>query len=242
MRQEHIQGEVQQRPGAFRQWTTAIVDNDPLALKVLSSLLVRLLPSLKLIWRTTRGTEALDLCCDPDTEPQILFLDMSLNEKNLDGLHICRLLRSRHSKTAVIGITSFPLDNYAEKLAAEGAQAIVTKSSISMIRDAFQAVCHGKTFTPIDEIRFYTVSEANQKADQNERVKRNKKEANARLTHLEQAVLHHLSNGDNYQTIAVAMNKTPEAVRMLSFRAVRALQAKSLNQAIAIWVKNNEEQ
>lgn len=213
----------------FRPLRLSIVDNDPLTLSLLVKMVPRWIPGSQIIWFTQSGGDAARRCLDPELAPDILMLDMSLNDEE-SGLDVCRLIRMEDGAVPLLGITSFSLAYYAEKLAHAGAQGLATKSDSSMITLAVNQLRKGGTFSPVKGVRFDTA------ADAYERLMRAPKSEQPKLSAQESRVLDMLSRGLRYAQIAEDFGVTESSVRTQAHRAVKKLNASTLSQAIALWV------
>lgn len=142
-------------------FTIAILDNDPLLLDFESHAISRLYPRERLLWATADSQEAIDRCCaEPMTDgrpetagdgddadevisdcPDVLLVDMSMG--NVSGPEVCKAIRERNGRTALVGVTSYSLNYYAQDALIAGAQCLIDKSSLTRIMHAAQAVLSG---------------------------------------------------------------------------------------------------
>ncbi|NMM94731.1 DNA-binding response regulator [Bifidobacterium sp. DSM 109957] len=213
----------------FQPLRLAIVDNDPLTVKLLAQAVPRWVPGVQVMWYTQSGGDAARKCTNPELAPDILMLDMSLNDGE-SGLDVCRLIRSDTDKVPVLGITSFSLTYYAAKLAAAGAQGLATKSDSSMMSLAISRLRRGGTFSPVSGVQFETTEEAHR------RIISEPASTRPKLSAQEARILDLLSQGRKYAQIAEEFGVTESSIRTQSHRAVKKLNANTLSQAIAIWV------
>ena len=124
----------------------AAVDNDRMALLALKGILPQLLPSSQWLWGTGDADEAVAKALSPETRPRLLLVDMSLGEAT--GVSVCRKIRTRTDRVLLLGITAFSVETYAERIAAAGAQGIVSKADIPQLAQALCTVAAGGTFMP----------------------------------------------------------------------------------------------
>ncbi|OZG59838.1 DNA-binding response regulator [Bifidobacterium myosotis] len=124
----------------------AAVDNDRMALLALKGILPQLLPSSQWLWGTGDADEAVAKALSPETRPRLLLVDMSLGEAT--GVSVCRKIRTRTDRVLLLGITAFSVETYAERIAAAGAQGIVSKADIPQLAQALRTVAAGGTFMP----------------------------------------------------------------------------------------------
>lgn len=151
----------------------AVIDNDPLSLAALTSVLRQGLPGIQIVWTASSARQALELLgYDAGSvsvgpipngsassqsssggkrssstvgvdRPQILLTDMSMPD--MDGITLTRRIRSRDGRLTILAMTSFPLDEYAEDVAQAGAQGIVPKGRPGEILAAIRALSHRPT-------------------------------------------------------------------------------------------------
>ena len=124
--------------------TIGLLDNDEFALVFLSRSIEELMPEAQVLWRTHSGREAVEYCLDPRHAPNLLLTDMSMEE--LSGVSVCRAIRARTNRVAILAVTSFSLRVYARKAAEAGAQGIVSKSMETPIIAAIRRVAAGEVW------------------------------------------------------------------------------------------------
>lgn len=232
--------------------TIAAVDNDRMALLALKGIMPQLLPESRWLWGVETADEAVRRALDPNTRPQVLLVDMSLGEAT--GVSVCRMIRQRTDRVALLAITAFSTDAYARRAAEAGAQGIVSKADIPQLAKALRTVAVGGTFAPsqfagmfraadaevivtgttaasaVPEAAATLGTEANADANTGNRPKLGAKEAET---------LHLLSQGFSYDEIASRWGVAASTVRTHAHRAVDKLGAHSLAHAIVIWLSQN---
>lgn len=109
------------------------MDNDRLALRLLSASLKRLLPGCTVLAPVDTGTEAISICSSHRC-PDLLLADVSMSDIN--GLVVCRTIRKENWKTSVLMMTSFSVAEYAAEAVASGAQGIIHKDNPKTIAEA----------------------------------------------------------------------------------------------------------
>ncbi|WP_190972642.1 response regulator [Bifidobacterium tissieri] len=129
----------------------AIVDNDALALKFTGLFLQRTNPVIRISWTQTEGRQAIQQALDPVMQPDILLVDMSLGDTS--GVSVCREVRRRTDRVPVLGITSFTLGQYAQRLADAGGQGLIGKEGLSRLTRAVNVLQHNGTLSgsPVDQ-------------------------------------------------------------------------------------------
>ena len=116
----------------------AIVDNDAFAVRGLEVGVMRMLPLTKVLWIARRGSEALEHVRFDEVQPDIILVDMSLEDTT--GPEVCSEIRKRTAHIALLAITSFSLRRYADRVLEAGAQGIVAKDNIVNICRALQNI------------------------------------------------------------------------------------------------------
>ena len=222
----------------------AVVDNDRMALLALKGILPQLLPSTRWAWEAQSADEAVRKALDPETRPKLLLVDMSLGDAT--GVSVCRKIRMRTDRVALLGITAFSVSDYASRVAEAGAQGIVSKADMPQLAQALRTVASGGVYVPPamrSMVTFRTASEAHRlfakDADAAGRTG-DGVDVNAddrpKLGTKEAETLHLLSRGLTYDQIAAQWGVAASTVRTHAHRAVDKLGANSLAHAIAIWL------
>lgn len=104
-----------------------IVDNDRFALPMLVKTLARALPGARVVWAEGEGERAVHRCLyeGADGVPDVLLVDMSLTD--IDGVDVCRRIRERSARPAILAITSYSPAHYRRMAADAGAQGLIGK-------------------------------------------------------------------------------------------------------------------
>lgn len=119
--------------------SVGIIDNDPITLGVLRSMLGRL--GFDVIWVARTGREAITRY-DEEAIPDVVLVDMSLTD--MEGTEVCRAVRAHDNDTPLLAVTSYPLECYAERAANCGAQGIVDKTDVRRIAAAVRTLASGQ--------------------------------------------------------------------------------------------------
>ncbi|WP_055427951.1 response regulator transcription factor [Bifidobacterium aesculapii] len=222
----------------------AVVDNDRMALLALKGILPQLLPSARWVWEAQSADEAVRKALDPETRPKLLLVDMSLGDAT--GVGVCRKIRTRTDRVALLGITAFSVSDYATRVAEAGAQGIASKADMPQLAQALRAVAAGGVYTPPalrSMVTFHTALEAHRlladdagDADRTGDAADDNAGSRPKLGSKEAETLHLLSRGLTYDQIAAQWGVTTSTVRTHAHRAVDKLGANSLAHAIAIWL------
>lgn len=209
--------------------TIGLLDNDRFALAFLERTITELMGEARVIWTTTSGRDAVARCLDTDTAPNVLLTDMSMDE--LSGPAVCRAIRVKSARVAILAVTSFSLAVYAPKAAEAGAQGIVPKSVEAPIVDAIRAVADGGVWhgPTTSRIPFETAAAAHSRLD-GARVPRQ-----FLLSDREAEAMNLCSRGLDTMQIAADMQVSASTVKTHMVRAMRKLGATTRGQAVALW-------
>ncbi|KAB8290984.1 DNA-binding response regulator [Bifidobacterium avesanii] len=121
--------------------TLAMVDNDPLVLQLLGIRLRQLLPGWTVLWTAARGEDVLVRWKVDGRRPDVLLVDMSM--ESMSGPALCREVRLRGEKPAILAMTAFSIGRYAADAARAGAQGIVAKHDTVRLAEAIRGVAGG---------------------------------------------------------------------------------------------------
>lgn len=89
-----------------------IVDNDKLSAIALEELLVASCESLKILWETTSGLSAIQLCSKHTQCPEVILTDIEMPEFN--GIDLAKYIYCHFPSTKVIGLTAFKPAKYTK--------------------------------------------------------------------------------------------------------------------------------
>lgn len=144
-----------------------IVDNDPLTLSALVSI-INNTAGCEVMWSEQSSVIAFSRCLSENECPDALLVDMSMPD--LSGPALCRRIRVQTSNVPILAITSYDPLLYAEKAAKAGAQGLITKDDIQTIQVALFAVARGNTWPSPHRLRqtqmFETSSQAHKRLKQ----------------------------------------------------------------------------
>lgn len=107
----------------------AVVDNDPWSLRSISRWIDGSSPLHHVIWQTTSAAEAVHRCLYTSGKPDVLMLDMALNDAS--GLSVCAQIRKHTAEIGIIGMTAYDSKRYESDLAQAGAQALIAKEDLT---------------------------------------------------------------------------------------------------------------
>ena len=121
----------------------ALVDNDPRALESLSYLIEDKVPTAYVVWTATSGNEAIERCQETGNNLSLLILDMSM--EGLQGPATCRRIRLVDRHLPILGVTSFSIRSYRDKLMEAGAQGLISKEDSNQLAQAIERLCGGSS-------------------------------------------------------------------------------------------------
>lgn len=211
--------------------SVAIVDNDPITLQVLQSLLAEHF-GFEIAWSAQTGYEAITRC-EEEPAPNVILVDMSLSD--MQGTDVCRVIRSYNDVTALLAITSYPLTQFAAKAADCGAQGIVDKTNIHRIATAIRILAIGQVLPLPPGCTGATFESAEICHDRIKKRHQNSEEIALSLR--EAQILELALRGYEQTEISDQLNITATTVRTHTRRAREKLHCRTLAQAIAAWLR-----
>lgn len=217
------------------QSTVAVLDNDPFALEKIVSLVPKLCPELKACWSTMSAQEAVRRCIDDFWRPDVLLLDVELDDAN--AMEVCQRIRSQVRAMPMLAITSYSPKKYASALALAGAQGVVVKGDLRQMKDGLVAVLGGGTYCSVPDVEFSTPAEyyENCRALSSEDIDTAKE-----LTLLQTEIIKAVAKGRSTEEIAHDQYIDTATVRSHTRNIRRKLHARSLCHAVAIWLAGNK--
>lgn len=211
-----------------RPITIGVVDNDRFALSAMNAYLRQVIPEdMSVAWLTDSPQAAL-MKCSSREHPDILLVDMSMND--IDGPSLIHMLRERDARLWMIAVTSFPIDEYAQDAADAGAQGIVSKSDFRTLRQSIldarlaKPGMSGELHFPIPQAAF-------------ERLAKNPKTGLELLTGREIEIIELCRRGNTSADIAQQIGLTTATVNTYLQRACEKLGAKNRIQLVSMWVE-----
>ena len=212
--------------------SVALVDNDPFTLRALAGLVEDMRGS-RVAWTARSAVQALELCADERTAPDLLVTDVSMPD--MDGVALCRLIRSRTPDIPVLAVTSYNLEIYAARAAAAGAQGIVNKDDTREIAAAIAAVGGGAIWPYRPDgapaVRFRTAPEAFGHVEASHAA-----QALASLSAGELAVVRLTCETlGTFAQIAASTGRSESAVKTMAQRAYRKLGVANKRELMALW-------
>lgn len=222
--------------------TVGIVDNDPYALLGLTANVRAAGAPLKVAWTSALGAAGFQKALDPGSKPDVLLVDMSLND--MSGVDLCAQIRLRSRDIGLVGISSFPLERYRAALAQAGAQGLIGKrSSAAVLGKALLAAARGDACPPLDGLEIDSGMDGgadggvtfDSVADAFARV--NLGRQRGALSPHEREAISWYAQGLKTAEVAERMGITVSSVQTLANRARAKLGAASLAQAVALSVE-----
>ena len=109
----------------------AVLDNDSWSLRAIARWIDGSSPLYHVIWQTTSAAEAIHRCIYTNDKPNVLLLDMALNDAT--GISVCTQIRKRTADIGIIGITAYDPERYKTDLALAGGQALIAKENLAHV-------------------------------------------------------------------------------------------------------------
>ena len=221
----------------------ALVDNDPLALNGLSSLIRQRIPHTKIMWTAKNASTCLKNIFEGSAKPDILLIDISLAGSN--GVDLCRQIRMKTGDIYIILVTAFPLHMYRRQAIDAGAQDLIDKSHINELTAIITTYCE-KNFSQ-DEPKFdqnttcafsltpgfYSPEMAHKRI-----LDMSASRLPPILTEEEQSVLEYTIEGKSQKQIAALLSVNPSTVRNYAQHAREKLEADNLTEAAVLWLNS----
>lgn len=203
----------------------ALVDNDPRALESLSLLIEAKVPTAYVVWTATSGDEAIERCQRNDDNLNLLILDMSM--EGLQGPAICHRIRLMDRHLPILGITSFSINSYRNKLMEAGAQGLIGKEDSDQLAKAIERLCGGDVMEGFEPPALASV-----------RIRR-EEENSPRLTVREEQIISLCADGMLDREIAERLDISEGTVRKHMQGILKKLNCKTARQAVALWVRSH---
>lgn len=127
--------------------TVAVLDNDVFACQAIRANLALLSRGLRVVWNSRSATEALHRCLTDRRPPQVLVVDMVLDD--MPGPAVCAQIRRATAGIGLVGITAYPVEPMRRDVAAAGAQALLSKERMN--DDALQAIVRAAQGLPAED-------------------------------------------------------------------------------------------
>lgn len=225
----------------------AVIDNDPLSLAALMSVLRHGLPNIQIAWTALSAQQGLDfLGMNPKTisgsaisigfdRPQILLIDMSMPD--MDGITLTHCLRRHDGQLKILAMTSFPLAEYAADVAQAGAQGIVSKGRPGRIIEDIALLSHQSTLgmLSIDGqlLKFLPPNAAFG------REMGRKPNGSERFTRTEKRIVRMCADGETTQEIADKLGVSTGTVTTHIQRMCTKIGARNRVQLVTLWLEQS---
>ncbi|KFI56659.1 response regulator transcription factor [Bifidobacterium callitrichos] len=223
-----------------------VVDNDELALGALRSVIASSDAWFRVIWTCALGSVAVRRCLSSATRPQVLVVDMAMEE--MSGVELCAKIRRLNAGIGIVGVTSYALGPYRRDLAAAGAQALVSKTDFRGLCEAIRSAAEGRGVgagcrsSAYDAMAFPDVEDAerdveramNAHADSTRAPREGGLFFSAKLSASELRALRLYASGASTADIAALMGVKESTVRTFEKRGIAKLGARSRAHAIAL--------
>lgn len=222
-----------------------VVDNDELALGALRSVIASSDARFRVIWTCALGSVAVRRCLSAATRPQVLVVDMAMEE--MSGVELCAKIRRLNAGIGIVGVTSYALGPYRRDLAAAGAQALVSKTDFRGLNEAIRSAAEGRGAgagcrSSAYAVAFPHVGDAERDVERAMHVGADSTRASregglffsAKLSAGELRTLRLYASGASTADIAALMGVKESTVRTFEKRGIAKLGARSRAHAIAL--------
>ena len=208
-----------------------IVDNDALSLAALRSLLTtRLADSgLRVVWAVRSGEEAVALCLNRRTSPDIVLVDMGMDR--CDGQTTCNLIRRGSNRIVLLAITCHSLHHHLEAARHCGAQALLDKADIPTLCRCLLDCMEGRPY----------IHQGFPSPTQSMPVTGSCDSLSDRLSVRETTVMNLTVEGYTAREIAVQLGLGEPTIKTYIRRAIVKLGVDNKPQAIRAWNRNRAE-
>lgn len=208
-----------------------VVDNDILACQALSAIIVRLDGDFTLSWYTTSASVATRRCIPERTRPDVLVIDMSMDE--MTGAELCMRIRRQYNSIGIVCVTSFPLAHFRTDAIQSGAQALVAKHDIATLAQSIHRAAKGLPVN--DDEGFSDIISAHNRLQTDFPQSNNHK----RLSNNELRILKLYSQGLTTPQILDIMGITKSTAASYERRAMQKLGAHTRIQAIVTCIRSH---
>ncbi|KAA8817418.1 response regulator transcription factor [Bifidobacterium callitrichos] len=216
-----------------------VVDNDELALGALRMVIASSDARFRVIWTCALGSIAARRCLSAATRPQVLVVDMAMEE--MSGVELCAKIRRLNAGIGIVGVTSYALGPYRRDLAVAGAQALVSKTDFRGLGEAIRSAAEGRGVgfrSSLNTVAFPDVGDAERAMNEHDGSIHASREDglffSAKLSASELRTLRLYASGASTADIAALMGVKESTVRTFEKRGIAKLGARSRAHAIAL--------
>lgn len=200
----------------------ALVDNDIWSARMLSQRIEQASVDFRMRWCTHSSADALHRCLFGRNAPDVLIVDMALND--ISGDVVCKRIRRRNDDIGLLCITAYPTERYERDAIEAGAQGLLSKECL--VKELPAAIVRAARGLPMDD-RFLDAAAAHEMMQRGEAMR-------SMLSDRERDVLRRYMRGDATAQIAVALRVSPNTVFTYIHRILRKLHVSTRNEAMAI--------
>lgn len=207
----------------------SLVDNDVIVLRALSVILKRMIPEIEILWCASSGSIALKYFADYHICPEIILVDMSMED--LSGVEVCRVLRRKSDKIKILAMTAFSVTEFASDASDAGVQGIVNKADTAVLRDMIISL-HRNNYLAMNymSIKFKNPFEANQQV-----LMEGKNIHVDKLTDREIEILNICLKGYTLKEAAKLLHISESTAKTHMRNSISKLGVRNKVQAIAKW-------
>lgn len=200
----------------------ALLDNDIWSLKMLAHWIDQAQAGFHVAWFTHSSADALHRCLFGDAVPDVLIVDMALND--IGGDEVCRRIRRNTADIGLLCITAYPAERYERDAITAGAQGLLPKERL--VRELPAAIIKAADGLPVNG-EFMEAVAAHRLLQGNDA-------ARPALSERERDILRRYMRGDTTMQIAQALAISTNTVFTHIHRILRKLNVSTRSEAMAV--------
>ena len=200
----------------------ALLDNDIWSARMLAHWIGQAQAGFHVTWCTHSSADALHRCLFGNAAPDVLIVDMALND--IGGDAVCRRIRRNSADIGLVCITAYPVERYERDAIAAGAQGLLPKERL--VRELPDAIAKAAQGLPVNG-EFMDAVAAH-------RLLQGDEAARPALSERERDILRRYMRGDSTTQIAQSLCISPNTVFTHIHRILRKLNVSTRSEAMAV--------
>lgn len=200
----------------------ALLDNDIWSANMLAHWIGQAQAGFHVTWFTHSSADALHRCLFGNAAPDVLIVDMALND--IGGDAVCRRIRRNSADIGLVCITAYPAERYERDVIASGAQGLLPKEHL--VRELPDAIVKAAQGLSVDG-RFMDAATAHGLLQGAETTR-------PALSERERDILRRYMRGDTTAQIARSLHISPNTVFTHIHRILRKLNVSTRSEAMAV--------